>query len=443
MLTLLALLATQTAAASDTIAGAVTGPTGRPLAGAIVQATSLVTRVSRSQTTDGGGRFLVLFPERGAQYQLTVRYFGLKPLRGTVPLGARALRVPMMSANLSSPIDSILGVRESLGLSSDQVRRLQTIAAGDSGTLPALESARNVLTLAQWARLSTGAAGSVVMHAPAPPSPPPAPVPPSPEPAAPRAQQVPVTRPDLKLYTGVTTVHETNLTHAPLDAELDSYGVLLGAGGDYRRRSRHTTLELQYNGVLRRYSGTDRWNVPGHQGSVAVTQRVTRRWAVGGEAGFQLNGSAEDRVLRNEYTAEADREYRLHGTGRLQLYGEYMAKRYPDQLGNDAADPRVGLKYRQDLGATGTWGIGGRYDYNRADSSRYQYAGWTASTDLGLPLGSAGRISAYFRYNIRNYSSRMVTVDTGQELRRDADNVAMVTWGQGIARVWEVVVNYR
>src|SRR5262249_8231321 len=108
-----------------------------------------------------------------------------------------------------------------------------------------------------------------------------------------------------------------------------------------------------------------------------------------------------------------------------------------------SAGRRVGLKYRQVLGATGTWGIGGRYDYNRADSSRYQYAGWTASTDLGLPLGSAGRISAYFRYNIRNYSSRMVTVDTGQELRRDADNVAMVTWGQGIAHVSEVVINYR
>src|SRR2546425_964178 len=57
MLTLLIALATQTGrtAITDTIAGIVTGPGGRPLAGAIVQATSAVTRLSRWQTSDAAG----------------------------------------------------------------------------------------------------------------------------------------------------------------------------------------------------------------------------------------------------------------------------------------------------------------------------------------------------------------------------------------------------
>src|SRR5204863_454 len=67
-------------------------------------------------------------------------------------------------------------------------------------------------------------------------SPPPPPSPPSP----PSQRPVRVTRPDVTLYTGVSTVYETNLTHAP--ASLESYGVLLGVGGDFRYRSGHTTL---------------------------------------------------------------------------------------------------------------------------------------------------------------------------------------------------------
>jgi hypothetical protein len=184
--------------------------------------------------------------------------------------------------------------------------------------------------------------------------------------------------------------------------------------------------------------------VPGYEASIAVAQRVTKRWGVGGEAGVQLNGSSEDRVLRNEYTAQADLEYRPRGPGRVQLYVEYMLKRYPAAfISHNAADPRVGVKYRHVLGARGTWGIGGRYDYNNADSSRHTYSGWTTTTDLSFPVGPAGLISASLRYNIRNYPDRLVTVGTRQELRRDADHVATIAWRQGIAGVWDIVAGYR
>src|SRR2546428_7313943 len=78
MLTLLVVLATQTGrtAVTDTIAGMVTGPGGRPLAGAIVQATSAITGLSRWQTSDAAGGFTIPFPGR-AQYQPTPDYFRL------------------------------------------------------------------------------------------------------------------------------------------------------------------------------------------------------------------------------------------------------------------------------------------------------------------------------------------------------------------------------
>src|SRR5206468_6351163 len=366
MLTLLVVLATQTGrtAITDTIAGMVTGPGGRPLAGAIVQATSAVTGLSRWQTSDAAGRFTIHFPGR-AQYQLTAYYFGLVRGLGVggVPLWARddrrAASIRLDLAGFANPIHTILGRYGVLGLTGDQITRLREVAAStNSFALTELERVRNILTASQWSRLSTELVPAAATPRQArsaglvPADPPP--------PAAQRP--VRVTQPDVTLYTGVSTVYETNLTHAP--ASLESYGVLLGVGGDFRYRSGHTTLEAQYDGLFRRYTGTDLWNVPGHGASVAVSHRVARRWAVGVEAGIQLNGSAEDRVLRNEYTGEANLEYRLTGSSRVQFYSVYMLKRYPNPTGNNASDPRVGLKYRRVLGASGTWGVGGRYDYN-------------------------------------------------------------------------------
>ena len=451
MLTLLVLLATQTGAraATDTIAGTVMGPGGRPVAGAIVQATSVGPRLSRWQTSDAAGRFTIYFPGH-AQYQLTAHYFGLRA-GAAVPLWARddrrAVSIVLDLAGFANPIDTILGRYGTLGLSGDQITQLRDIAAAtDSYTLPVLERVRNVLTVSQWTRLSTeGAAAAPVrpqMGSASPAAPPPSHVAP-----ASAKSQVPSPRshpPQVTLYTAVSTVYETNLTHTP--SPLDSYGALLGVGGDYRGRwsGGRTTLDVDYDGVFRRYTGTDIWNVPGNQATVAIAQRVTKRWGVGAEGGVQLNGWSEDRVLRNEYSAQGELEYRPRGPGRFHLYAEYMVKRYPDPLiSHNATDPRVGLNYRRALGATGTWGIGGRYDYNQADSSRHTYQGWTAMTDVTLPLGSVGRISASFRYNIRQYPSRVVKLTSGDVLRRDADQVATIAWHQGIARVWDIGAGYR
>src|SRR5207237_18842 len=74
-------VAAQVGTTTDIITGTVTGPDNQPLPGAIVQATSLETQVSRQRTTDARGRFTILFPDGGGQYQLVVRYLGLAPAR--------------------------------------------------------------------------------------------------------------------------------------------------------------------------------------------------------------------------------------------------------------------------------------------------------------------------------------------------------------------------
>jgi hypothetical protein len=149
----------QAGTATDTIAGTVTGPDGRPLAGAIVQATSSATRLSRWQTSDDRGRFTIQFPGR-APYELTAHYFGLVPEHGVQPLWARqdrrAASIRLELAGIDNPIDQILGAYGMLGLTGDQISRLRDVAASsNSVTLSVLERVRNVLTPSQWTRVST------------------------------------------------------------------------------------------------------------------------------------------------------------------------------------------------------------------------------------------------------------------------------------------------
>lgn len=73
--------AAQVGANTDIITGTVTGPEGQPIADATVEAIAAETQISRQRTTDARGRFTIVFPDGGGQYQILVRYIGMAPAR--------------------------------------------------------------------------------------------------------------------------------------------------------------------------------------------------------------------------------------------------------------------------------------------------------------------------------------------------------------------------
>jgi Carboxypeptidase regulatory-like domain len=74
-------VAAQVGGTTDIITGKVTGPAGEPIADATVEVVSVETQVSRQRGTDAHGRFTILFPDGGGQYQVLVRYIGMAPVR--------------------------------------------------------------------------------------------------------------------------------------------------------------------------------------------------------------------------------------------------------------------------------------------------------------------------------------------------------------------------
>src|SRR5207249_1377637 len=74
----------QVGATTDIITGKVTGPDSQPLAGAVVVATSVETRVSHQRTSDANGRFTIVFPDGGGRYELTARFIGMAAVQVNV-----------------------------------------------------------------------------------------------------------------------------------------------------------------------------------------------------------------------------------------------------------------------------------------------------------------------------------------------------------------------
>jgi len=153
--------AAQVGTTTDIITGTVVGPDSQPLAGALVQAVSVESQISRHATTDARGRFTIVFPDGGGQYDLTIRFIGMAPanvsvarqgdedrLVANVQMGASA--VALEAVTVSARRGSRLVERVGPGavgrsLSADQLSRLP-VDALDLRTVAAL--APGVLALA-------------------------------------------------------------------------------------------------------------------------------------------------------------------------------------------------------------------------------------------------------------------------------------------------------
>ena len=63
--------------ATDILTGRIVDETGKPVPHAAVEVTSLATQITRTTVADENGKYVLLFPDGGGRYQMTVRSMGL------------------------------------------------------------------------------------------------------------------------------------------------------------------------------------------------------------------------------------------------------------------------------------------------------------------------------------------------------------------------------
>ena len=131
----------QVGSTTDILTGTVTNTAGAPIPGATVEAKSFDTQITRRARTNAEGRYTILFPDGGGQYQLTVKFLGMAPATLNVTHVADEDRL-VTNVRLSENPTEIQGV----------VVRARP-SGRDAGDRPTPGSQERTLTPEQLARL--------------------------------------------------------------------------------------------------------------------------------------------------------------------------------------------------------------------------------------------------------------------------------------------------
>lgn len=272
--------------------------------------------------------------------------------------------------------------------------------------------------------------------APGQPGQPPRPAPPA---AAPPAAEGRISR--FTPFTVASTVFDTNIDHNAED--LDAYGMALGAGVVFRNDPRKPTLEVQYQAGFHRYANTDQWNRLSHFVRAAWERRLTRRVVFEAVGEGSLKGSTEDRELSNQLSLSPRVEYRFTPTWRVRAFGAWRLKRYPDNPDRNATNRYAGLELAVRPRSGIRWSAGGRYEVNRAESSRQQYLRWTWFGDLTAPMGPRDRLEIETRYRRQRYPFRLVDVKGGPDIPRADQRVEPeISWVHAFNEDVEIRAGY-
>ena len=140
----------------DIIVGKVTDAAGKPVAGAVVEAFSIETEVTRRQTTNDKGTYQIIFQDGTGQYRISVKAIGKTPqiynvarqsdddrIVLNIKLGEKPVQLNDLVANANRRVNvdqldgRVSAGEQSRNLSGDQALRLP-IDAGDLATLAAL-----------------------------------------------------------------------------------------------------------------------------------------------------------------------------------------------------------------------------------------------------------------------------------------------------------------
>lgn len=218
-----------------------------------------------------------------------------------------------------------------------------------------------------------------------------------------------------------SSIFEDNIEHdADVDA-IQSYGMVPSLHVRFHSGGEDRIFTLEYLVARHAYSNTERWDRVSNAFRAAFESELTDALHLQTSAELSLRGSSEDRDVSNQFQVVQEIEYRFTRRHRLQLYGTYRVKRFPDQPGVRDLKPNVGLNFERRNSDGERFETGARYEVNREEEIRGNYNRWTFDVEYRTPEFNRGRdqFEVGVKHRRKKYEARFVELDDEDYLRED------------------------
>ena len=202
---------------------------------------------------------------------------------------------------------------------------------------------------------------------------------------------------------------------------INSFGLVPSVGVHFQNDVEKPSFEADYEVALHRYTNTEKYDLVSHNFKSSYRLQLSRKWQARTIGEVSLRGSSEDHDVNNQYVLEQQLQYRLNSENRLRFFAAYRVKRYPlEDIGKNAIDPYIGVRFDQKLKGGRGWEIMYRYDKNRSQDPKDRYVRRMYSAQFHTPLFKehGDLLTLETRYSPRHYA-RQIKVNDERVPRRD------------------------
>jgi hypothetical protein len=237
----------------------------------------------------------------------------------------------------------------------------------------------------------------------------------------------------------VSSVYESNIDHTSVPER--AYGLVYGTGFSVQSARRRPLLQVGYELAAYQYPNVNRWTRLSHYINADIEKRVNSRLTVDSLVALTVGTTSEDQELSNEFIVSPRLGVRLPRDHRIRFYTAYRLRRPPD-LERHATNLYAGVELQQRLESGNSWGIGLRYEENRAIGPRKSYVRLTYETAYSTALTTSDSVELRVKYRHRRYPYRLVEVDDIDVPRQEHRWIPAISWVHRFGTLRDFYVEY-
>ena len=240
-----------------------------------------------------------------------------------------------------------------------------------------------------------------------------------------------------------SNIYEDNIDHDADFEAVPSFGMVPALHLQLRSSQDDPLIVFDYVVARHSYSNTERWDRVSNMFRGEFEPRLDGNLRMKTSGEISLRGSSEDRDISNQFQVAHEFEYRITRRHRVQLYGTYRIKRFPDQPGVQDFKPNIGFNFERSNSDGERFESGVRYEINREEEERGNYNRWTFDVEYRTPmLNDRDQFEIGVKNRRKSYAARFVEIEDEDFLREDGRVTIDVVWSHRFNRGVSLELGY-